>query len=97
MQEKQQLQRGKPKQSQSKGHQLSALDLRIERAEMDPKDGFYTTGVLHILNMLKKSKKFQRPRGKDMPVFSEEELKAIADQLFLKPPTINFPFSPPIN
>lgn len=88
MREKQQLQSGRLEQSQSPKRKLDALDLRIERAETDPKDGFYTAGVLAILNMIRRSKKFQRPHGKNMPIFSEEEVKVIADMLFFKPPTI---------
>ncbi len=65
---------------------LDAIDLQIEQGDLDPDEGFYTAGVLNILNMLKKSKRFQRPRGENMPVFSEAEVMELADFLFFKSP-----------
>ena len=69
---------------------LDEEDIEIERGNLDPpKDDFlYPKGVLNVLNFIFKNKKFQRPRGKQSPTFSFEEVRVIADLLFFKPPHI---------
>ena len=63
-----------------------AEDMQIERGDVDPEGDFlYPKGVLNVLGMLYRSKKFQRPRGKKSPEFSFEELDALATLLFFKP------------
>ncbi len=75
-------------QVQNQNIPLDELDLQIEQGEIDPENGFYATAVLNVLNIWRKSKKFQRPRGKNMPVFTQEEALLLGRYLFLKPPTI---------
>ena len=64
---------------------LDDLDEKIELGDLDPEAGFYTRGVLNILNLIMKAKKFQRPRGKYMRTFTEEETRILADYIFFKP------------
>ena len=62
------------------------IDEQIERGEIDPpEDGYYTTGVLNVLNMLLEEKRFQRPRGKNMPIFTQGELDLLVWYIFSKP------------
>ncbi len=77
-------------QTQLQNHSsLDEMDLRIERGEdTDAENGLYAVGVLNVLNILKKSKKFQRPRGKNMPIFTEAEATLLAQFLFFKHPAI---------
>ncbi len=74
------------KQTQTK---LDSDDLKIEKGELDPQgDFFYPKGILNILDRIFRAKKFQRPRGKQSPQFSFEEVKALADLLFFKSPYV---------
>ena len=70
--------------------ELDAEDIKIERGELDPPKGdfLYAKGVLNVLNLIFKNKKFQRPRGKHSPQFSFEEIRALADFLFFKSPYV---------
>lgn len=69
---------------------LNEEDLLIEKGEIDPQEEniFYPRGVLNILNMVFEDDEISRPRGKESPTFSTEEIKIIADILFIKPPNI---------
>ncbi len=68
---------------------LDEEDLKIEKGDIDPDGDFlYPKGVINVLNIAFKNKKFQRPRGKQSPTFSFEEVKVIADLIFFKPPNI---------
>ena len=49
---------------------------------------FYTSCILNILEAIFKKEKFERPMGKQSPKFSTEEVGALADLLFFKPPNI---------
>lgn len=70
-------------------HELDAKDVKIERGDLDPeRDYFYPKGVLNVLNLIFKNKKFQRPKGKQSPQFSFEEIRALADLLFFKSPYV---------
>ena len=69
-----------------KGVPWDEMDEKIERGEIDPpENGFYTTGILNILNMLIEHKEFQRPKGKRMPIFTEKETFLLMDYIFFKP------------
>ena len=61
-------------------------DLKIERGELDPvEEGLlYPKGVLVVLNMLFKDKRLQRPKGKQSPKFTQEEIDALACFIFFK-------------
>lgn len=62
------------------------IDEKIERGEIDPPEsGFYTAGVVSIINMAFEKKDFQRPRGKNMPTFTEAEMGLLLDYIFFKP------------
>jgi len=66
-------------------------DEKAERGEFDPpgvEDRLYTKGVLVVLNLVFKKKKYPRPRGRNMPIFNQEELNAIAELIFFKPENI---------
>jgi len=69
---------------------LNAEDLQIERGELDPPEEnlFYPKGVLNVLSLIFKNKKYARPRGKQSPKFSREEIYAIGDFLFLRSPYV---------
>ena len=68
---------------------MDAEDIQIEKGDLDPEgDGFYPKGVLNILDEIFRKKKFQRPRGKQSPQFSFEEVQALADLLFFKSPHV---------
>lgn len=69
---------------------LDEEDLKIERGDLDPPDerSFYPKGVLTALGLVFKLKTLARPRGKQSPIFSFEEIYAIADLIFFKPPNI---------
>jgi len=65
---------------------LDEIDRKIERAELDPEgDGLYAMGVLTVFDLLKKSSKFERPRGKEMPTFTNNEIQLLCSYLFFKP------------
>lgn len=70
--------------------EMNPEDVQIEKGDLDPSENstFYPKGVLNILNMIFKSNKFQRPRGKESPTFSKEEIQALADLLFFKSPYV---------
>ncbi len=75
-----------PKQIQKN---LDSDDLKIEKGDLDPQgDFFYPKGVLNILDMIFRAKKFQRPRGTQSPQFSFDEVRALADLLFFKSPYV---------
>ena len=69
---------------------LDVEDLRIEKGELDPPEEnmFYPKGVLSILNMVFRNKKYDRPRGKQSPKFSKEDIWALADLLLFKSPYV---------
>jgi hypothetical protein len=69
---------------------LDSEDVQIERGELDaPEENmFYPKSVLDILGVIHRKKKYARPRGKQSPKFSNEEVNAIADLLFFKPRNI---------
>jgi len=69
---------------------MDSDDLKIEKGEIDPPNEgiFYPKGVLNILGMILRAKKFQRPRGKASPTFSIEEVRALTDLLFFKSPNV---------
>lgn len=69
---------------------LDNEDLKIETGELDPLEGdfLYPKGVLNVLGMIFRKKTFNRPRGKQSPVFSFEEIRAIANLIFFKPENI---------
>ncbi len=65
-------------------------DIKIEKGDLDPpeENTFYPKGVLNILGMVFRSKKCERPRGKESPTFSKEEITALADLIFFKSPHV---------
>ncbi|MEK7515610.1 MAG: terminase small subunit [Patescibacteria group bacterium] len=67
-----------------------ADDIKIEKGDLDPPEEnmFYPKGVLTILNTIFRSKKHERPRGKESPTFSKEEVTALADLIFFKSPHV---------
>jgi hypothetical protein len=69
---------------------LDEEDIKIEKGVLDPpeEDLFYPKGLLNIISMVFKNKKYQRPRGKKSPTFTIEEIKAIVEFIFFKPPNI---------
>ena len=69
---------------------LDEEDLKIEKGDLDPLDerSFYPRGVLNALELVFRNKKFLRPRGKQSPIFSFEEIYDIANLIFFKPPNI---------
>src|SRR3989344_4141552 len=69
---------------------MDAEDIKIEKGDLDPseKGMFYPKGVLNVLGMVFRSKKFERPRGKESPTFSKEEIHALADLLFFRSPYV---------
>src|SRR3990167_2265156 len=71
-------------------HELDAEEIKIERGELDTPSGdfLYPKGVLNVLNLIFKNKKFPRPRGKQSPQFSFDEVRALADLLFFKSPYV---------
>ncbi len=70
--------------------ELDEEDLKIERGDLDPSDerSFYPKGVLNALGFVFKDKRIARPRGKQSPIFSFEEIFDIANLIFFKPPNI---------
>ncbi|MDO8451330.1 MAG: hypothetical protein Q7S76_00490 [bacterium] len=70
--------------------EMAAEDMQIERGDLDPpeEDLFYPRGVLNVLGMAFRNKKLQRPRGKDSPKFSFEEMQALVDLLFFRSPRV---------
>lgn len=69
---------------------LDAEDIKIEKGELEPveEDMFYPKGVLNVLNLVFRNKKCDRPRGKQSPKFSKEEITALADFLFFRLPYV---------
>ena len=69
---------------------LDEEDLQIERGELDPPGGhlFYPKGVLDVLSLVFRNKKFTRPRGKHSPKFSLKETIALRDFLFFRSPYV---------
>ncbi len=69
---------------------LDEEDLEIERGNFDATedDLFYPKGVLNVLSMVFRNKRFDRPRGKHSPKFTKEEIHAIADYLFFRSPYV---------
>lgn len=68
---------------------LDREDLKIEKGTLDPKGNFfYPKGVLNVLEAVFEEEKLGRPRGKESPVFSFEEIQAIVDLIFFKPRNI---------
>jgi hypothetical protein len=73
-------------------NKMDEEDLKIERGELDPvEEGYlYPKGVLTVLNLIFKKKNYERPKGKQSPKFSTEEITALADFIFFKPENIIF-------
>ena len=70
----------------SKKYHLDSDDLKIEKGNLNPKGDFlYPRGVLNVLDVTFRNKKFNRPRGKNSPTFSFDEVQAIAELIFYKP------------
>ena len=69
---------------------LDEEDFQIERGELDPpeEDLFYPKGLLNVLSLVFRDKKFTRPRGKHSPKFSLEEIIALRDFLFFRSPYV---------
>lgn len=69
---------------------LDEEDFRIEKGNVESsEEGFlYPREVMDILKIVFKSRKYPRPRGKQSPTFSVEEIKTIVEFLFFKPPYI---------
>src|SRR3989338_11430107 len=69
---------------------MDADDIKIEKGELDPPEEnmFYPKGVLNILNMTFRSKKCERPRGKESFTLSKEQITALADLIFFKSPYV---------
>lgn len=65
-------------------------DTKAERGDLDPpgEDDLYTKGLLIVLGLMYRDKKYPRPRGTKMPIFNMEEMNVIATLIFFKPPHI---------
>lgn len=72
------------------GVETDAQNIEIEKGDLDPLEDkcLYPKGVLNVLNAVFRNKKFPRPRGKQSPKFSFEEIKALADLIFFKSPYV---------
>lgn len=80
-----------PKQSSTNPKELlDEENLKIEKGEFYPPEEslLYPKGVMDVLRIVFKSRKYPRPRGKQSPTFSVEEIKTIVEFLFFKPPYI---------
>lgn len=68
---------------------LDSEDRQIEKGILEPEgDSLYPRGVLNVLGEVFRKKTFSRPRGKKSPIFTFEEVWAIANLIFFKPPNI---------
>ena len=67
-----------------------ADNMKIEKGDLDPPEEnmFYPKGVLNILTMVFRSKKYERPRGKESPTFSKDEITTLIDLIFFKSPYV---------
>lgn len=69
---------------------IDTEDEKIEKGDLDPTEDerLYPRGVLNVLGMVFRSKKLERPRGKESPKFSFEEVSALVDLLFFRSPYV---------
>ena len=69
---------------------MDKVDIQIERGEqnLSKKKTLDPKGALKALNLMFKSEKFPRPKGKKSPQFSYEEVGSLAGFLFFRSPYV---------